>query len=173
MNSLRSTLLVALLLLGTSRLQAQTEIINSITLNPSQSQGYVFPNLLPPHQDYKEFEFLGTATTVPGAFAILQIDFDYLDPQGTNIVVPAPIPQFIVIGGQVNTINTGIFTLPFCPAIVSLHLTNVANAASVPLTVQGTFRHDCIAVPEPSSFALAIAGVLGLGLFRKRFGRRS
>ncbi|MBX7169062.1 MAG: hypothetical protein K1X74_22190 [Pirellulales bacterium] len=169
MNVNRSVVLAVIVLAFTSSAYAQLETISPLTINPSQSVTMVWPNLLPPDPDYKELQFIGTATTVPGAFAILQIDFDYIDNNGNNIVVPAPIPQFTVIGGQVNPIDTLVYTIPFCPQVVSLHLTNVANAASVPLTVSGTFRHECVPVPEPSGLALAVLGGLGLCCWGRKY----
>jgi hypothetical protein len=173
MNSKHIFLLAALILSLTSSAQAQLEPIGLLTLNPGQSVDLMFTNFLPPDPDFKELQFIGNATTVLGAVATLQIDFDYLDLQGTSIVVPAPTPQFMVIGGQANPIDTGIFTIQFCPQIVSLHLTNVANAASVPIDVIGTFRHECMDIPEPSSLVLAGLGAAGLCFLGRRFRRRT
>jgi PEP-CTERM motif len=163
---------VALVVLLASSAQAQIEPIGPLTLGPGQSADLVFTNLLPPDPDFKELQFVGNADTLAGAVGDLLIQFDYVDQQGQTIVVPAPISQFLVIGGQPNPLDTGILLLPFCPQVVSLHLTNVGNASSVPIDVTGSFRHECMPVPEPRSLVLAGFGAVGLCLVGRKFRRR-
>lgn len=172
MISKNSLCLAALVVFLASSAQAQIEAIGPITLGPGQSANLVFTNLMPPDPDFKELQFIGIANTVPGALGNLLIEFDYIDLQGLPVIVPAPNSMFLVLGGQPNPLDTGILTLPFCPQIVSLHLTNIGNASSVPIDVIGSFRHECVPVPEPGSLVLAGLGAMGLCLLGRKFRRR-
>ena len=128
---------------------AQTETIGPLTLVPNQTVAQVFTNLIPPNPSYKELQFTGVATVPPGALSDLLIEFDYVDLMGNNVVVPAPTSTFTVMGGAPAMIDTGILTLPFCPQIVSLHLTNQDASGSISMDLQGQYRHECFPVPEP------------------------
>lgn len=147
--------------------QGQIETIGPLTLVPQQPIALVFPNLLPLNPHYKELQFIGTADVPAGALSNLFVEFDYVDLNGNVIVVPAPLSTFTVFGGAPTMVDTGILTLPFCPSTVSLHLTNQAMGG-IPMGVQGSFRHECFPVPEPST----VLPFLALALWhigRRRF----
>ena len=144
---------------------AQIEPIGPLILVPGQPISQVFTNLLPPNPDYKELQFTGIANAPPGAFSDLQIDFDYVDSTGNTVVVGAPNSPINVIGGMPTMFDSGILRLPFCPSVVSLHLTNL-DPTGVPIDLVGDFRHECFPVPEPGSLGMmagAIAALCGLG----------
>jgi len=115
----------------------------------------------------KNLLFEGTANITPGAAGLLEIQFDWFDPAVGGFVF-SPAFQLQVIGGTPTQISLP-WQIPFCPPEVSLHLTNVANAASLPIQVDGTFTYQC--VPEPSSLVMAALGLIGLAVWgwrRKR-----
>lgn len=151
-----------------STANAQLEPIGPLLLVPNQPINMNYQNFIPPQPDYKELQFTGTASVPAGAVATLKIDFDYIDTTGALVIVPAPMSPIMIPGGAPFTFDSGILTLPFCPSLVSLHLENVGNAAAVPIQLQGTYRHRCFPVPEPSSISL----LLGLGLVGFAWRRR-
>ncbi len=152
---LRIVLLTGILGCVGSSAWAQLEPIGPLTLVPNQPVSFNFQNFIPPQPRYKELQFRGFANVQPGALAILGIEFDYIDSTGVAIVVPAPNSPITVLGGSPFAFDSGILALPFCPSLVSLHLTDLA--LNVPINVGGIFRHQCFPVPEPS-------GLLGTGL---------
>ncbi len=151
-----STFVTGLLCLAVSPGLAQIEVIGPLTLQPSSTDIQVFTNFIPPNPSYKELQFTGTVDVPPGAVADLYVEFDYIDPNNVNVVVPAPLSLFTAVGGAPTPVDTGILTLMFCPQVVSLHLTN-RDQSGVSMNVQGLFRHECFPVPEP-----ALGGWLGL-----------
>lgn len=153
-----------------SPVQGQIEPIGPLTLVPNQPVNFVFTNLIPPNPRYKELQFTGFANVPPGTFGTLGIEFDYIDPSGVNVLVPAPNTPIMVIGGNPLQFDSGILTLPFCPQVVSLHLTNLATAAAVPIDLVGRFRHECFPVPEPGMFAWGAGALTLLAGWRRRAG---
>lgn len=148
--------------------QPQVEPIGPMTLGPQQTFVGVYPNFIPPNPLYKELQFTGTASVPPGAISDLFVEFDFLDQNGSVVVVPAPLSTFTVFGGAPAAIDTGILTLMFCPTEVSLHLTN-HDSTGVPMQVVGSFRHECFSVPEP--MCLSMIGALALMWIRCRRGK--
>lgn len=167
----RHVLAVLVLLFAATPAQAQLEPIGPKTLAPLENFGTIWVNLIPPHPDHKEFQFTGTASVPAGALSILQIDFDYLDSLGQTQLLPAPNSPLTILGGAPQMIDSGIYTLPFCPQVVSLHLTNLSP--SVPIDVVGIFRHECFPLPEPSSWAMGLVGSVAAGLAAWRKRRRA
>jgi hypothetical protein len=160
--------LVVSLCLAIAPAAAQIENIGPLTVFPQTSNVSVFTNLIPPNPSYKELEFTGIANVPAGAFGNLLVEFDYIDPNGMQVVVPAPTSMFTIIGGAPNPINTGILTLNFCPQVVSLHLTNQTTAAGVPIQITGQYRHQCFPVPEPVTGGWLGLASLGWCAIRRR-----
>ena len=94
----------------------------------------------------------------PGAVGILNIQFDWFDPSVPGFVL-SPVFQHQIIPDPsgLPTHILEVFTIPFCPPEVSLHLFTQNGA----FDVRGVFTHECI-VPEPSSFVLGAFGLIGL-----------
>jgi len=142
---------------------ADLDPISTINLQPNEEATMIFVNTLPPCPDYKELQFTGTVNMPVGTFATLLIEFDYMDPNNGWIIVPAPNSIVNLVGGAPIPIDSGIYTVPFCPDVVSLHFKNLGPD---PFDIQGIYRHECFAVPEPSTWAmalLAMAALVGLG----------
>jgi hypothetical protein len=127
------------------------------TVLPGQPINLFFSEV-PDPVDHKNLLFEGLANTIPGTFGTLEVQFDWFNPNTGGFDFSPPI-QLPVIGGIPTQFSLS-WQIPFCPPEVSLHLTNVANAASVPIQVDGTFTYQC--VPEPSSLVLAAFGLIGL-----------
>lgn len=138
------------------------------TVLPGQPINLFFGEV-PDPVDHKNLLFEGEANTILGAVGILEIQFDWFDPNVGGFVLSPPF-QLQVIGGT-PTVFSIPWEIPFCPPEVSLHLTNVANAASVPIQVDGTFTYQC--VPEPSSLILAAFGLIGLAAWGWRKKRQA
>ena len=160
-------LMITAACLAQSLCQAQTESIGPLTLFPGQPHVETFPNFIPPNPSYKELQFTGSVDVPPGAISDLLVEFDYIDQQGNNVVVPAPTSQFTVFGGAPAMIDTGILTLPFCPQVVSLHLTNLDATGAITMDLQGAYRHECFAVPEPGLFTWLTGCGLALAWWRR------
>lgn len=158
----------AIVCLWSNWCEAQTEPIGPLTLIPNQPHVEVFTNFIPPDPLFKELQFIGTANVPGGVISDLLVEFDYIDAAGNNVVVPAPTSMFTVIGGAPNMIDTGILTLPFCPRVVSLHLTNQDPTGAIAMDLQGTYRHECFQVPEPNGTVGFTLSALALTAFRRR-----
>ncbi len=135
--------------------QAEVDPIPPTTVPPGpDGVTLLFPNALVPPPHYKVFRFTGEAdagsATVPTPFTVL---FDWLDPTGG----PAFSPPFeFVLEPLVTTLlDTGEFTLPFCPQQVSLHF---LNGGTTPAVVKGMFLHECRPIPEPAGLT-TLAGI--------------
>jgi MYXO-CTERM domain-containing protein len=125
-----------------------------------------YPNVFDPLHP-KKFTFTGTvingSQTAP---AFVDLWFDWIDPSDpppppvrTSPVFPIDVPP----GGTVPVGLPGgpppiMFTIPFCPPQVSIHIQN--NGPGGPVIIEGTFVHECI--PEPSTVALGGLALLGL-----------
>jgi hypothetical protein len=118
--------------------------------------------------DYpKILEFKGIIENPTGFDGALTMFFDYVDPSapdGTGITYTPPVtidvPEFSTVGVTITE------TIPFCPALVSLH---ARTAGAELLELVGTFTHEC-QVPEPSTAVAAGLGLLCLGLTTRRRG---
>ena len=124
---------------------------------------------IPDPVDHKNLLFEGVASTIPGVVGNLEIKFDWFDPNTGGFVFSPPFP-LQVIGGTPTTFSIP-WEIPFCPPEVSLHLTNLADVASIPIQVDGKFTYQC--VPEPSSLVLAAFGLAGLAAWGWRRRKRS
>jgi hypothetical protein len=158
MNTRRLASLLTLLLFVTPA-WADLDPISTISLVPDEEATMIFVNTIPPCPDYKELQFTGTVNMPIGAVATLLIEFDYMDPNNGWIVVPAPNSIVNLVGGAPIPIDSGIYTIPFCPDVVSLHFKNLGPDS---FDIQGIYRHECFAVPEPSTWTLALLAIAGL-----------
>jgi len=91
-------------------------------------------------------------------------------------------PLFPLAGGQANwgisfktETNLAVITsdaLPIIPPDISLFETNVFSFTNNPgeIVIKGVITSlEVASVPEPSTFTLLAVGLMGLGVFRKRF----
>ncbi|HSW44907.1 MAG TPA: PEP-CTERM sorting domain-containing protein [Phycisphaerae bacterium] len=158
----RMIIVAALLSAMAAPALAESESIGPLTVVPLQTINLYYPNKLPPHPTHKILQFSGLAwTNVPGALGFLDIHFDYLDATGQEVILDIPGSPFPVFGGVQVPIFTPPIILPFCPTEVSIHF----DAIELPITVQGTFRHEC--VPEPATAGLLTLGTMGLIRLRR------
>jgi hypothetical protein len=117
---------------------------------------------------------LTLTTTSPGSFdyiVTLQNAFTY-DPSLGNLLLEVLIPTSATVGGngilgfltfdQANTLNDGIFSV--------VNTTDGGAASGTPDTAGAITRFisNEVAVPEPLSLAVFGAGLMGLGLARRR-----
>ncbi len=151
------------LVLTLSRL-AQAEVETVFTGVPSGPLGVslFYPNLIPPAPDHKNLRFFGVAESngFPG-LTTLSIQFDWLLPTGATAL--SPPMTFPVLPFTGNPVDTGTYTLDFCPTEVSLHFLTDSPAG---MSMSGSFEHTCLPVPEPAT-AMVVFAAAGMGLFRR------
>lgn len=152
------------LVLTLSRL-AQAEVETVFAPVPPGPVGATlsYHNLIPPAPDHKRLRFFGAAESngFPGPTTV-SIQFDWLLPAGGTAL--SPPMTFPVLPFTTNPVDTGTYTLDFCPSEVSLHFLTDSPAG---MSMSGSFEHTCVAVPEPAS-AIALFAGAGLGLIRRR-----
>jgi hypothetical protein len=164
-----------LFLSGAALAQGPMVGIEPITaILPATPPGNVFerfyPNVFDPVHP-KKFTFTGTvANGSATAPAFVDLWFDWIDPAmptppKTSPVFPIDLPP----GGTVPIGLPGgpppiMFTIPFCPPQVSIHIQN--NGPGEPVIVEGTFIHECI--PEPGASTLGALATLGMATVARR-----
>lgn len=137
-------------------------------LTSNQPFEIFLPNVNDPfHPKILTFDGL-VSNLQPGTTGSLDLQFDWFDPK-LNQFVFSPVFTTLIIPNPLGlpTPVRNVFTIPFCPPEVSLHLSNPGLA---PLKVSGVFTHECI--PEPSSMVLAGFALTALSFvaWRKRAG---
>ena len=161
--------LLALLLITPSSALADQDTIPVTTLGPGETLDLFFQNTVLPDPSVKVLQFTGMAQAfgTPGTAAILGMHFDYLESDGSTVIVPSPnfYQSAIQPGIGLVPINAGPVTLPFCPEDVSIHFQNLSE--NVEIELSGIFDHTCVPVPEPSTAILGSLVTLGWGLIRR------
>jgi hypothetical protein len=130
----------------------------------------IFPNVFDLAHE-KKLTFTGQIRLGPGhtaPYAVVGMTFDWLNPatgsfDTTDLIALAninPTNPEAPLGGE--------FTIPFCPAEVSIEFFLLDALPGTVVQVTGTFTHECL-VPEPGETA-ALAGVAlgGFALWRRR-----
>jgi hypothetical protein len=123
-----------------------------------------YPNVFDPVHP-KKFTFMGAVTNGSAtAPAFVDLWFDWIDPAMPTPPKTSPIfPIDLPPGGTVPIGLPGgppaiMYTIPFCPPQVSIHIQN--NGPGQPVIIEGTFIHECI--PEPGTATLGGLALLGL-----------
>lgn len=161
---LRRTAAVAVCLLLASTSLAQgpmtsTELITALLsgVAPGNVFEQFYPNVFDlDHPKKLTFQgFIGNQSATQPAFVDLW--FDWIDPRipgetQTSPVIPIDLdPLSTVPFGLPGGPPAIMFTIPFCPPQVSIHIQN--NGPGQLVVVEGQFIHECI--PEPGTIALA------------------
>jgi hypothetical protein len=133
---------------------------------------FVFPNLFD-LQHEKQLTFTGTIRFGPGneaSFASVGMTFDWLNPDTGEFDVTGLVGFANLTADNPEAPLTGEFTIPFCPAEVSIEFFLMDALPGTVVLVTGQFTHECL-VPEPGATA-ALAGVAlaGFALWRRRRG---
>ncbi len=171
MNSRRLRCLApALTLLLVAPAAAENEWFYNVSLTAANpTLDYFFPNMMPPHPDHKVLDAY-FAIFNPGDTAVLEVDFDYTDANGSKVLVPVPQSPITILPRGTFPYLAGPVTLPFCPSEVSLHLKLVQGDF---IEIQeGRFTHTCVPVPEPAATTLAVLGGLALVAAKRLRSRR-
>jgi hypothetical protein len=152
-----------------------------VTLS-AQPPGNVFEQFYPNAFDLvhpKKFTFEGVITNgSPQVPAFVDLWFDWIDPRDPIGTPPKTSPIFpidVPPGGLVSIGLPGgppaiMYTIPFCPPQVSIHIQN--NGPGQPVVVEGRFIHECL-IPEPATGTLLGIGLLGLASSMRRRRTRS
>jgi hypothetical protein len=129
-----------------------------------------YPNVFDPVHP-KKFTFTGTVTNgSTSAPAFVDLWFDWIDP--TMPTPPKTSPVFPIDVPPGGTVPIGLpggpppimFTIPFCPQQVSIHIQN--NGPGQPVVIEGTFIHECI--PEPATATLGALATLSVATMVRR-----
>ena len=103
-----------------------------------------FFNEIPPNPDHKDFIFKGMAENPGVEVRSLQINFDYIDPNGNSVIFEGDLNVLPgVLGPQLIAATA---RLEFCPEQVTIHFETINGSI---LDIQGTFTHTCVPVFIP------------------------
>lgn len=158
-----AALAAALPTIGTANAQMIGVEPIALSLQPGQVFEQFFPNEFDPFHP-KKLTFNGILQIVdqPNMPADVEIWFDWFDLTGMPVISP---PEHYIIDPFVPPLPImQMFTIPFCPQQVSLHIQN--NGPGGPVIVEGIFTHECI--PEPSTMLLGSLAAVGLFAARRR-----
>jgi hypothetical protein len=141
------------------------EPVNLYVVGDDETEYLYFPNLDNPLEP-TTLRFTGSAYSEVGPTSLV-VHFEWFDPVRHRMTVgefnlpgTTPDDEYVFVPIDVE------YTIPYSPAMVALAIEGQGCCDQI--RIQGEFHHA--AVPEPSTFALASLG--GIGLLAYRIRRR-
>jgi hypothetical protein len=162
----RAMPVAALLLVGSaisSTATADTSMIGPTDLGaPFYGHSFgPFDNEIPEENIHQKlFSFTGTASNPSDNPVTIEIQFGFLTNPTTGQNLAPGYPNVLPPHSDAHPITAGPLLLPFCPEQVTIDIFEEARTTKV--TVQGTFTHTCLVIPEPASASLICLGLAAL-----------